>query len=185
MKLKNAKILVIILILACAACIAGLSIFLFIPTFKANAGLASSITLAYAQLDAQYANRKNLLSSHDKVAHASEVEKNLSEQFVDEGKEIDFIKIIEELASKNNVEQHIQLTQSEGGEVPEIKTRFALTINGTYRNTMQMLLDMEKSTPLILVNSMDIRPGEVEGGVDFLQITVHGSIVSPPPSPSL
>ncbi len=185
MKLKNAKILAITLTLASAAFIACLLFFLFIPTLKANASLASSITLAYAQLDAQYANRKNLLNSSEKVVRAREIENRLAVQFVNDGREIDFIKNIEALAAKNNIEQRIQLTKSEGGEAPEIKTLFALSINGTYRDAMQMLVDMEKSHPLILVRSMDIRPGTAGEGSDFLQINIHGALVSPPPSSSL
>ncbi|WKZ29565.1 MAG: hypothetical protein QY323_02440 [Patescibacteria group bacterium] len=182
MKLRTAKIFAFVFSFASLAAMVGLIVFLFLPTLRENRSLSREIGVAYGQLDAQYAYRKNLLTNYDKVAAAREAFRHLAQQFLLPGREIDFITSVEALAAKNGVEERVSLAKSEGGQsgAPEITTTFTLTLNGPYHNVMQMLVDLEKMPTLLLTSGMEIRPGSSGEGQSFLSITIRGALVGPP-----
>ena len=183
MKLHNAKLMVGLMTGAGVLALALNAFFLFLPTLRAARDLKAKIMLAQTELEAQYANRKHLLSSRAKIAETKETMKTLSAQFVPVGQELQFITAIEALASKNGVTERLQLSKNETDrKAPEFEEHFDLIIEGPYRATLQMLTDIEKLPPLMIVDSSAVRPGSGADGQANLSIDLHGSIVAPPKS---
>lgn len=183
MKLKRAKFTVVLLTIGGLAFLIGIGLFLFLPTLKDDVALSAKISAAHAELDAQYANRKNLLSSLDKAQTARETMRALSSQFVPVGKELDFITALEALAAKDGVEERVTLKEAGSGRAAqELRETFELIVNGSYRQAMQMLVDIEKMPNLVIVDSVLVRPGpgSSPGAPSFLSITLRGSLVAPP-----
>lgn len=183
MKMGNAKTLVTFLTLAGLASSAAIIIFLFIPTAKEIIGLSDGIIRAHAELDAQYANRKDLLTSLTKSEEAAVGIRTLATQFVPAGRELDFITAVENIAAKNGVEERVQLSAIEGDKAAaELLENYNLTVSGRYRSVLQMLVDLEKMPTLLIVDSVVARPapGATPRDQSFLSITMHGMIASPP-----
>ena len=183
MRLRHAKMTVVLLSIAGLAALAAITAFLFVPSFKDVVHLSEQIDQAHAELDAQYANRKNLLSSLTKAQQARADMQTLSAEFVPEGRELDFITSVEALAAKDGVEEHVSLSPNESGKTAdELKEGFELTITGPYRSVMQMLVDLEKMPTLLLDNSVQVRPGQGTnpGDQSFLSLDVRGLLATPP-----
>ena len=183
MKMQHAQLIVTLLTLAGLAGVAAVTAFLFVPTFKEVVQLADDIGRAHAELDAQYANRKNLLSSLSKADEARADVRQLATQFVPTGHELDFITSIESLAAKDGVEERVTLSANDGSKAAdELRESYDLTIEGPYRNAMQMLVDMEKMPTLLIVSSVIVRPGPgaAPGEPSFLSVQMHGALASPP-----
>ncbi len=181
MKLQNAKLTVALMTIGGLAALAAIAFFLFLPALRDARDLKQRIVSAQTELEAQYANRKNLLSSRAKVVETKEIMKTLSAQFLRPGRELDFITGLETLASKNEVVERLQLFKNESERAaPEFDNRFDLTIDGPYAAAFQMLIDLEKFETLMVVDSLTIRPGGGSDGPSTLTIDLHGSIPSPP-----
>lgn len=183
MKMGNAKIVVTLLTIAGLMAAAAVTFFLFVPTMKDVLHLSDQIVQAHAELDAQYANRKNLLASltASQSAHATMLK--LATQFVPMGHELDFITAVENLATKDGVQEIVSLTPNEGGTgAAELRESYNLTVNGKYRSVMQMLVDLEKMPTLLLVDNVVVRPGAgaTPGEQSFLSVMMHGSLAAPP-----
>lgn len=182
MRLDQAKIVVIVLALGGLAFIAAVASFMFVPAWKDVHLLSAQISGAYAELDAQYANRKNLLSSIGKAEGARADAAKLAPQFLPPGRELDFITSVEDIAARRGVEERITLAPLDGGTAPELKTAFDITLNGDVRAVLQALVDIERMPILLIVDSVTARPtAGAPGAASFLSLNLRGSIPNPPP----
>lgn len=188
MRKLNPKLASVLLILGGLVALALILIFLFVPNFKEVARLSKEIMQARTELDAQYANRKKLLTSLSTATKGRVDIQTLSTQFVPAGREIDLITAIENLAAKNHVEEHFALSPADEAKAAvEQKENFTLTINGNFRAVMQMIVDLEKMPALLIVEGGAIHPGAgpTQDGTppseSFLSVNLHGSIAEPPP----
>jgi hypothetical protein len=180
MKLAQAKLVVILLTVAGLLFTAGVVAVLFLPTFREVRRLSDEIIRAHSELEAQYLNRRNLLSSSDKVVTVRETMRDLATQFLPEGRELDFITAVEAIASRNGVEERLLLSVNDaarGGD--ELKVGFDLTLNGPSRAVLQTIVDVERMPYLLIFDSAVVRPGEGSGG-SFLSVNLRGSAVAPP-----
>jgi hypothetical protein len=180
MKLKSAKLTILLMAVSGAIALVGIAVFLIVPTLTDVRGLRQSILTAQAELEAQYTNRKNLLASQTKVLETRETMKLLSTQFVPAGHELDFITAVEALAAENGVTERLQLSNAEKPVAPELEKRFDLTLTGMFHESLQTLIDLEKRPTLMVIESMTVRPGGSSDGPPVLSIDVHGSIAVPP-----
>jgi hypothetical protein len=182
MKLSNAKIVVVLLTVAGLLFAAGVAGFLLLPTLREVGRLSQEIVTAHAELEAQYLNRKNLLSSGDKAKEAHETLRALATQFLPAGRELDFITAVEAVAARRGVEERIQLTVHEGGRgADELRVGFDITLTGPSPAVLQAIVDLERMPTLLIFDSAVVRPGEGEaGGPSFLSVNLRGSIVAPP-----
>ena len=182
MKLAHAKLVVILLTVAGLAFSAGVASFLFLPTSRQVGTLTDEIIRAHSELEAQYLNRKNLLSSSDKVGTVRETIHGLATQFLPTGRELDFITSVEGIAARDGVEQRILLTVIEGAKAAEeLRVGFDITLSGPAPAVLQAVVDLERMPTLLIFDSVLVRPGEgTPGGPSFLSVTLRGSIVSPP-----
>lgn len=182
MRLSNAKLVVVLLTVAGLVFVGGIAMFLFLPTFREIGRLSDEIVAAHSELEAQYLNRRNLLSSSDKVGTVRETVHRLSVQFLRPGRELDFITAVETLAAKHGVEERILLTVSEGGAGgAELKVGFDITLNGPTPDVFQTIVDLERMPNLLIFDSAVLRPGDgAPGGPSFLSVNLRGSTVAPP-----
>ncbi|GEM_PF-2063491 len=182
MKLARAKGVVIFLTVSGLAVNAALALLLFLPTMQEIGTLSREIVLAHSELEAQYLNRKNLLSSGEKARDVRETMRALGAQFLPDGRELDFITAVEKLAAENGVEERILLTVNAGGKgADELRLGFDITLNGPSPAVLQTVIDLERMPTLMIFESAVVRPGEgAPDGPSFLSINLRGSLVAPP-----
>ena len=182
MKLAQAKLVVILLTLAGLAFCAVVAAFLSLPTFRKIGRLSEEIVHAHSELEAQYMNRRNLLSSSDKVVVARETMRKLAAQFLPTGRELDFITAVEEIAAKNGVEERLILSVNEGDKAAEeLRVGFDVTLTGPSPSVLQTIVDLERMPTLIIFDSAVVRPGDgAPGGPSFLSVNLRGSVAAPP-----
>ena len=182
MKLARAKLVVILLTIAGLVACAGITAFLFLPTFRDVGALSGEIVAAHAELEAQYVNRKNLLSSSEKAKAVRETIQDLGAQFLPNGHELDFITAVEEVASRNGVEERILLNVNEGAKLAEeLRVGFDLTLTGPTPAVLQTLVELERMPTLLIFDSAVVRPGDgTAGGPSYLSLNLRGSLVAPP-----
>jgi len=180
MKMRHDKLIVTLLALGGLMGLTAVTVFLFVPTFKDVVKLADDIGQAHAELDAQYADRKNLLSSLTKAETARADVQRLAAQFVPAGRELDLITAVENLAAKDGAVERMTLSANEGNKgADELRENYDLTVDGAYRNVMQMLVDLEKMPTLLIADTVTVRPG-TDADPSFLSVQMHGRLASPP-----
>ena len=182
MKLSHAKLVVILLTIAWLIFSAGIAMMLFLPTFREVRRLSDEIVRAHSELEAQYLNRRNLLSSSEKVGTVRMTMRDLATQFLPVGHELDFITAVETIAAKSGVEERLLLNVNEGAKAAEeLRVGFDLTLNGNSNAVLQTLVDIERMPYLLIFDSAVVRPGDgAPGGPSFLSVNLHGSTVAPP-----
>ena len=182
MKLAHAKIIVILLTVAGAVFSGGVAFFLFLPTWREVGRLSKDIVRAHSELEAQYLNRKNLLTSSDKVGTVRGTIRELATQFLPTGRELDFITAVEAIAGRQGVEERILLTVIEGAKAAEeLRVGFDITLSGPAPAVLQTIVDLESMPNLLIFDSVQVRPGAgAPGEPSFLSVTLRGSIVAPP-----
>ena len=182
MKLARAKLVVVLLTIAGLVFIGGLAVFLSLPTFREIGRLSDEIIRAHSELEAQYLNRRNLLSSGEKVVTVRQSMREIAVQFLPAGRELDFITAVEGVAARHGVEERIVLTPGGGPRgAEELQVGFDITLNGSTPAVLRTLLDLERMPNLLVFESAVLRPGAGEpGDPSFLSINLRGSLVAPP-----
>lgn len=183
MKLQSAKLTVLFLTIAGWLFIGVIALFLTLPTLREIRGLSDEIYKAHSELEAQYANRRHLLSNSVKVQEGRATMRELSAQFVPKGQELSFITAVEAIAERYGVTERIQLVQDlpAPGGVEELKTGFEVTITGPYRAALQTLVEIERLPALIAVDTVSVRPGgSPSSGAVPVFISIRGAIAIPP-----
>lgn len=181
MKLARAKLVVILLTVAGLLFVVGNLAFLFLPTFREVNRLSDEIVRAHSELEAQYLNRRNLLSSGEKVGQSRETMRALAAQFLPPGRELDFITAVETLSAARGVEERLLLTVGAARGADELRVGFDITLNGPTPDVLKTLADIERMPNLLVFESGVLRPGDgAPGGPSFLSINLRGSLVAPP-----
>jgi hypothetical protein len=187
MKKMDPKVTAILSILGGLAALVLIVIFMFLPDLKETGRLSKDIQKARTELDAQYANRKKLLTSLTTATKGRVDMQLLGTEFVPAGREIELITAIETLAAKNGVERQFSLSPNTGTKAAaELNENYTLTVNGKYHAVMQMLVDLEKLPTLMIVEGGTVHPAVAssEGGIppteSSLSVSMHGTIAEPP-----
>lgn len=183
MKLQRAKIFVVFMTAAGGLFIAAAAAFLILPSLKEIGGLSEKIVDAQTELEAQYTNRKQLLSSIGTIRSVRDSLGRLSAQFVPEKQELTFIRAVEEIAASRGVEERIRLSPPVGKpQLEELKTGFELNFEGPFPNVFSALVDVERLPTLTIVDALVIRSSKAErtGEPAPVSLIVRGSIAAPP-----
>lgn len=182
MKLARAKLIVVFLTAAGFLTAVSVFAFLLVPMFRDIRRLDADILAAHAELQAQYANRKNLLSSLTKSQEARGTLETLGTQFLPPGRELDFITSVETIAARNGVEERIGLSFKESTEAEELRVSFDITLNGSFRSVLQTIVDLERMPTLLIFDSVVVRPTPGTGPDEpsFLSVNIKGTIPAPP-----
>lgn len=182
MKTANTKLIMVSLTIVGMIVSAGIAVFLLMPTLREIGRLSDKIIQAHSELEAQYLNRKNLLSSAEKVKTIRETTRPLAGQFLQPERELDFITAVEEIAAKNGVEERMILSDNDDSKASkELKVGFDITLNGPWRSVLQTMVEIERMPNLLIFDTAVIRPGKGETDASsYLSVSLHGSLVSPP-----
>lgn len=184
MKLQSAKLTVAFLTVAGWLFIAGVAVFLALPTLREVRALSDEILKAHAELAAQYANRRNLLTNSVKVQEGRETMAALAVQFVPQGQELSFITAVEAVAEANGVNQRIQIVPGAAavGGVEELRTGFEITLTGPYRSVLQAVVGIERLPAIVALDSLAVRPGgsPAPGSSAPVLVSIRGAVAQPP-----
>ena len=183
MKLRTANIFVLLMIAAGALAVAAAAFFLILPSLREIRGLAGKIIDAQTELEAQYANRRQLLSGLEKIREVRESMNRLSAQFVPAKQELAFITAIEEIAVRRGVVERLRLSPAAGKPpVEELKEAFELNFDGPFPAVFAALVDVERLPALLIVDSLAIRSSKAErpGEPTPVSLILRGSVAVPP-----
>ena len=183
MRSDRAKYFVIIMTALGGIC-AGLTLMLLTrPTLMEANDLAVKLTEAETEVQAQYANRKQLGETIDRIAVAKKTVMRLAAQFVRQGEELSFITAIEGIGDSNKVETKLQLGSGGGGlsDAKEFDKGFTLTIDGPFTSVMHAIVDLERLKQMTVIQSFTIRGQNAPIGTDApVEVLLMGIFASPP-----
>jgi len=181
MKLDRAKYFVAFMTAAGLAVIAGLAVFLIVPALRDLADLSRKLIEAETEVQAQYANRRNLLSSIEKIQEIRLSMKDLASQFVPAGSELTFIESVEAVGERNAVEVRLRLV-GEAAPGGEFRQGFEVSLNGAYENVFRAYAALESLPTLISIESFQIRGGDADApdASTPIAVSLRGLIATPP-----
>lgn len=181
---KKERLIVTLMTVAGAVFIGAALFLLFLPTLRDVRGINDDIIDAQAELEAQYANRKNLLQVSDEVERIRKTTDDLRSQFIDPGQELVFITRIEEAAATNTVETSIRLFGAEKAKKgqPKLNDTFDISLVGGYPDVLTTLRTIEKLPNIVVIESLTVRAGDVPeiGQAAVVQMSVRGRIAFTP-----
>lgn len=183
MKLQRAKIFVVVMTAVGGLFIAAVGVFLILPSLREIGGLSNKIVDAQTELEAQYTNRRQLLSSINMIRSVRDFLGRLAAQFVPEKQELAFIRAAEEIAARRGVEERIHLSPPAGKpRLEELKTGFELNFDGPFSNVYAALVDIERLPTLTIVDSLVVRSSKAErpGEPTPVSLIVRGFLAVPP-----
>lgn len=183
MNARRQRAFVIFMTIAGAAFITAVFIFLFVPALTDVRTLADDIIDAQAELEAQYANRKNLLQSLEDVERIRQTTQDLKGQFITPGEELVFITRIEETAAAAGVESTIRLSGSttSKGKPTGINDAFDIGLVGTYPDVLNAIRSIERLPNITVINAVSIRAGDLAAGeATSISASVKGRIAFTP-----
>ena len=156
MRIDSAKYFVVGMTVAGALCVAAMMFLLTIPTYRDLRALAVKLSEAEGEVQAQYANRKQLSDTIDRLKAAKAAVAGLSQQFVPPGDELAFIEAIE--------------------NVKEYDHTFSLAVDGPYRDVLRAIVDIERLPMITVIQSV----GFHAGSSDAVSISMNGLFASTP-----
>jgi len=178
---RHQRFIVVFMTLAGLGFIAGVLIFMFFPALKDVNALSQEVIDAQAELEAQYANRKNLLDSITKVSRIRSTTEDLKSQFIKPGDEIVFITRIEEVSAANGVEASIRLSGTAVRGEATVNDVFDIGLVGTYPSVLAALRDIERLPNMTTVVSAIIRSGDIAPETpSIISLNVRGRIALTP-----
>jgi hypothetical protein len=163
MTLHNTKTLAVVMTLTAFIAIGAVLMFLTRPAWLQVRELVVSIDAANTQLNAQYENRKRLLTDARAVDERLRTLTETSSQFIHSGNEIDFIKAVEVIADRNHVQHETRISDSELPSIKEFSKSFDLSFSGSYQDVLKTLIELERMEYLTAPITLDIRPTSTGG----------------------
>lgn len=159
--------------------LAGAVAILLVPSLKRVNDLNGKVLDAQAELEAQYANRRDLLRSLELVREIRETADALAREFIRPGEELLFITRVEEIGERRGAATEIRLAQSRAGA--GANDAFELRFRGPWEAVHLALVDLERLENIVLIDSVGIVAGEVRPGeAATATMSVRGRIVFTP-----
>jgi hypothetical protein len=184
MKIERDNIFVAFMTAAGLAVVAGLVVFLVLPSARDLSDLAHQIVAAETEVRAQYENRRNLLDVIASLKKAQVSVDELAGQFLPLGSELDFITSIEAIGERDGATVSIRLDPAPasptngGGDFGRV---FSVIVTGPFAKAMQTVVDIERMPALISPSAISIRQSGVDvDGSSMISVTLHGQIANPP-----
>jgi len=148
------QLIVANLITAVLAC--GIIYLVIAWTIKDIKDLNLSIIAQKIDLEKQADKANNVSMLGDKLKQITPQLEKFDNIFINKNRELEFITSLEELASKNNVEQKINLgALSEEKKDPYGKTNLSLDVQGDFLNIMNYLTEIEALDYYFNINTLD------------------------------
>lgn len=183
MRIDRAKYFVVAMTAAGALGIAAVLLFLTLPSLHDVLALSTNLTEAETEVQAQYANRKQLSDTIDnlKVAKISMAE--LGGQFIRPGDELTIITDIENIGEMSGVQTHLSLDSGAGGltDASEFDRGFSVTLNGPYLAVLHAIVEIERHHHICVIRSISFRGGNAgPGQAAPVTVNLSGLFASPP-----
>ncbi|PIR13173.1 hypothetical protein COV49_03125 [Candidatus Falkowbacteria bacterium CG11_big_fil_rev_8_21_14_0_20_39_10] len=127
--------------------------------------LAAKIKETKAQIDAyqlklekEYLQAKNIKELSAKIKTVEKKAEELNRVFINENRGLEFVTTLENTADKNNVSQKINLMDGSAVEGSLYKKApIQLSTQGSFKNQMNYLTDLETLSYYININTLDIK----------------------------
>ena len=170
-EVSNIKIRVIILFTIYVIVILLIIFIIFIPSVKEIQKMSKNIKEQKEYLMNQYNIDKNLRSTSENLKIVKYNIQDLNDIFVYKDKEVEFITTLENVASKENIEQSIKITPPKDKDTNYKKTQLQLTTSGNFENILNYLTELEKFKYYINIYSIDINknPGSKIKGLEDVE----------------
>lgn len=155
MKIKQKIIISIVVVLS----IMGLVIYLIIfPTINEIKGISDAVYAERLDLEKKYLRGQLLRKTIKDFEDIKPKEDKLASIFIVEGEELEFIKILETIASRHNLEQDISFQAIKNVELVKgyYSLPLGLTTKGGFINTLSYLKDLEQLNYYFNVSAITI-----------------------------
>lgn len=110
------------------------------------------------ELEREYLRARNIKELSAKMKTVEKKAEELNRVFINENKSLEFITTLEKIAVQNNISQKINLLDAsaiEGGIYEEAPIQ--LSTQGSFKNQMGYLTDLETLSYYININTLDIK----------------------------
>ncbi len=142
-----------LLVATCLLAVILIVLFIVIPTIDDIENLNQGIQDQLLAIERRYLQLRGAKRTIDLNKIKADTSK-LSAIFVQKNQELEFITTLESLATKNNLEQQIQLNPRSTNLLETIKiTPIQITLSGDFLDTLKYLSDLEKLNYYINLNS--------------------------------
>ncbi|MDD3284956.1 MAG: type 4a pilus biogenesis protein PilO [Patescibacteria group bacterium] len=160
-EINKIKIRIIILFAIYVIVILLIILMIFIPSLKEIQQMSKNIKEQKEYLTNQYNVDKNLRSTSENLKIVKYNIQNLNDIFIYKDKEVEFITTLENIASKENIEQNIKITPPKDDKNNNYKkTQIQLTTSGNFENILNYLTELEKLKYYINIYSIDINKNQ-------------------------
>lgn len=161
--------------------------FITSPTISYIQDIKEKITEQHRDLEIKYQNAKQLKKNSEKINQLQDKLVVLDDIFVKQEQELAFITTLENIATKNNVDQKINLIKatpktSSSKNTSKIPTEenmgFDINASGSYENILAWLLEIEQLTYYINFESLNITTTstEINNTSDNITIKLIGKV---------
>ncbi|MDO9399553.1 MAG: type 4a pilus biogenesis protein PilO [bacterium] len=140
----------------------ALLFFIIFPTINNINHISSDIETQKIDLEKKYIKTQNLKQISTDLNKIKPELSKLDQAFINKNSELDFIALLEKIATKNNVDQKINFgnTQSIENEVYE-KIPLQLLIQGSFFDQLNYLINIESLNYYINIKSLEISQQEI------------------------
>jgi hypothetical protein len=145
--------------------------FITYPTISYIQDIKEKITEQHRDLEIKYQNAKQLKKNSEKINQLQDKLVVLDDIFVKQEQELGFITTLENIATKNNIDQKINLikatpktstSKATSKTPPEENMGFDINASGSYKNILAWLLEIEQLTYYINFESLNINTTSTE-----------------------
>lgn len=143
--------------------------FITYPTISYIQDIKEKITEQHRDLEIKYQNAKQLKKNSEKINQLQDKLVVLDDIFVKQEQELGFITTLENIATKNNIDQKINLikatpktSKQTSKTPPEESMGFDINASGSYKNILAWLLEIEQLTYYINFESLNINTTSTE-----------------------
>lgn len=114
-------------------------------------------------LEKQYIRARNFKENNEEMKLVDADIKKLDAVFVDYNNDLQFIETLEKIAIDNNIDQKISLGAIKNEEISEFeKITLEISVNGSFLNVMNYLINLETLNYYINISSLDISESKID-----------------------
>lgn len=182
MKPGNSNTAIVVAFLG-ALVVTGLILFLAVPAYQASVATEDKLVETESQVQAQYASRKKLSETTERLKSARKIIDQLKSQFLPNGEELELITAVEGIGDKQGVTTRLTMDQGKGlPGLTDYNKTYSLSIVGPYTKVMDALIDFERLPFLATYSTLTLNAGSNETGTagNALTLELRGYVASPP-----
>ena len=170
----NAKIKITIFIVGIILIISIIAFFIIIPTVSDIKKISGAIYTERVDLEKKYLKGQLLKKTVNDFEAIKPQKDKLDTIFIIRDEELKFISTLEGIASRNNVDQTINLQTKEIKQKDGIKALpLKITVTGNFTQVMKYLTNLERLNYYFNISTLNLGASK-----DFISITLVGDVFS-------